>query len=69
MTENREQLRLIALRIRDLRDISGLSAQEVASRAGIDEDEYLAYETGERDFSFPICSTSPRCWAWTSATC
>ena len=52
MTENREQLRLIALRIRDLRDISGLSAQEVASRAGIDEDEYLAYETGERDFSF-----------------
>ena len=52
MTENREQLRLIALRIRVLRDISGLSAQEVASRAGIDEDEYLAYETGERDFSF-----------------
>ena len=52
MTENREQLRLIALRIRDLRDISGLSAQEVASRAGIDEGEYLAYETGERDFSF-----------------
>ena len=49
MTENREQLRLIALRIRDLRDISGLSAQEVASRAGIDEDEYLAYETGECD--------------------
>ena len=52
MTENREQLRLIALRIRDLRDISGLSAQEVANRAGIDKDEYLAYETGERDFSF-----------------
>ena len=67
MTENREQLRLIALRIRDLRDISGLSAQEVASRAGIDEDEYLAYETGERDFLFPTCSISPRCWAWISA--
>lgn len=50
--ENKEQLRLIALRIRDLRDIAGLGADEVASRAGIDAAEYEAYETGTRDFSF-----------------
>lgn len=52
MAENSEQLRLIAMRIRDLRDIAGLTAGEVASRAGVDEKEYEAYETGTRDFSF-----------------
>ena len=67
MTENREQLRLIALRIRDLRDISGLSAQEVASRAGIDEDEYLPMKRASAIFLFPTCSISPRYWAWISA--
>ena len=52
MSENQEQIKLIALRIRDLRDIAGLTAGEVAARAGIDEQEYAAYETGTRDFSF-----------------
>ena len=52
MTENKEQLRLIALRIRDLRDISGLTTQEMAEKTGIDLAEYEAYETGTRDFSF-----------------
>ncbi len=50
--QNTQQLQLIALRIRDLRDISGLSAAEVAEQAGIDLSEYEGYETGERDFSF-----------------
>ncbi|MEG0146116.1 MAG: XRE family transcriptional regulator [Clostridia bacterium] len=49
MTEN---IRNIALRIADLRDISGLSAEEVARRSGVPIDEYLEYERGERDFSF-----------------
>lgn len=52
MSENAEQIQLIAMRIRDLRDIAGLSAAEVADRAGIDVGEYEAYETGKRDFSF-----------------
>lgn len=52
MGENAQQIQLIALRIRDLRDIAGLTAQEVAARAGIDAEEYIAYETGTRDFSF-----------------
>lgn len=50
--ENGEQIRLIAMRIRDLRDIAGLSQEEVAQRAGIELSEYAAYETGSRDFSF-----------------
>ena len=52
MSENAEQLKLIAIRIRDLRDIAGLSAQEVSEKTGIDLIEYEAYETGTVDFSF-----------------
>ena len=52
MPTNAQQIQLIAMRIRGLRDISGLSAQEVADKTGIDPAEYEAYETGERDFSF-----------------
>ena len=52
MASNVEQLGLIALRIRDLRDIAGLSTDEVAKRTGIQLAEYEAYETGTRDFSF-----------------
>ena len=52
MPTNAQQLQLIAMRIRDLRDITGLSAQEVADKTGIDPAEYEAYETGTRDFSF-----------------
>lgn len=52
MTNNAEQLGLIALRIRDLRDIAGLSTAQVAQQAGILQQEYEAYETGTCDFSF-----------------
>ncbi|MCL1854424.1 MAG: XRE family transcriptional regulator [Clostridia bacterium] len=52
MLGNTEQLKLIAMRIKDLRDIAGMSAQEVAEKTDIDLAEYEAYETGARDFSF-----------------
>ena len=52
VTTNEQQLGLIALRIRDLRDIAGLSAEQVAETTGISLAEYEAYETGTRDFSF-----------------
>ena len=52
MSGNMEQLKLIAMRIRDLRDIAGLSPRDVAEQTGIGLDEYIAYETGARDFSF-----------------
>lgn len=46
------QIQLIALRIRDLRDIMGLDEKTVAERAKVPLADYLAYETGEKDFSF-----------------
>ena len=52
MMNDSQQLAAVAMRIRDLREISGLSAGEVAQKAGVDPDDYRAYETGESDFSF-----------------
>ncbi len=52
MAGNAEQLGLIALRIKDLRDIAGLTTAQVAEKTGISLAEYEAYETGTRDFSF-----------------
>lgn len=47
-----DQIQLIALRIRDLRDIMALTPEQVSEKTGIPLDEYLAYETGTKDFSF-----------------
>ena len=47
-----ENIQTIAIRIIDLREITGLTAEEVASRSGIPIDEYRAYEGGQKDFSF-----------------
>lgn len=46
------ELQLVSIRIKDLREIEGLSPEDVANKAGIPIDEYLAYETGTSDFSF-----------------
>lgn len=46
------QIELIAMRIRDLREITSLTAEQVAQKANIPLEEYLAYESGTRDFSF-----------------
>lgn len=47
-----DKIQLVALRMRDLRDISGMTAEEVAEKSGVDVDIYKAYESGTRDFSF-----------------
>ncbi len=46
------QIKIIAIRIRDLREIAGLTPEAVAAQTGIPADEYLLYEAGEKDFSF-----------------
>ena len=46
------QIQMIALRIADLRDILGLSQEEVAAKSQIPLEEYVEYEKGEKDFSF-----------------
>ena len=47
-----EQMTAVALRMKDLREMLGLEPAEVAGQAGVPLTDYLAYETGGRDFSF-----------------
>lgn len=44
-----EQIKLIASRIKDLREISELSIQSLASELGITEETYSTYESGDTD--------------------
>ena len=46
------QLMEVALRIRELREIVGFSAEEMAKRTGVSEEQYLAYEMGAEDLPF-----------------
>ena len=39
----------ISARLKELRTFSDYSTAEVAAKLGIDEAEYIAYETGERE--------------------
>lgn len=47
-----EQLKEIGQRLMALRDISEMTTAEVAEKLGISEEEYVANEKGEADFSF-----------------
>ncbi len=47
----------IAQRIRALREIEEIEAQDLASAVGMPLNEYLAYENGERDFPFSFLYT------------
>ncbi len=49
MTDN---IKTIAIRIQDLREISGLTQAQVAEASGVPLQDYVEYEGGERDFSF-----------------
>ncbi|GHV28223.1 DNA helicase [Clostridia bacterium] len=46
------QIKNVAIRIKNLREDLSLDAKAVAARAGISEADYIAYESGESDFSF-----------------
>jgi mannose-6-phosphate isomerase-like protein (cupin superfamily)/DNA-binding XRE family transcriptional regulator len=47
-----EQLQEIATRLAALRDICEITSADIAEKMGISEEEYLAHEAGEKDFSF-----------------
>lgn len=47
-----ENIQAIAVRICDLREISGLTQLQVAEASGVPLEDYVAYEKGGRDFSF-----------------
>lgn len=48
----KEQLKEMGQRLAELREINEVSAKELAAKLGLTEEEYLAYEAGEKDFSF-----------------
>jgi len=45
----RKMIKEVADRIKDLRDILGIGAEDMASFLGIDRGQYLKYENGEED--------------------
>jgi len=47
-----ERLKLIAERLKALREIMDVTAADMAAAVGMDEASYLEYETGKNDFSF-----------------
>jgi len=49
-----EYIKQISERIRELRDILDLTAEEVAKEIGVSTDEYLAYESGEKEIPISL---------------
>ena len=47
-----DQIKDIGMRLAGLRDDMEISVKEMASKLGVDEKTYEAYESGEKDFSF-----------------
>lgn len=46
------ELKEMALRIREMRKISEMSIDELAAKTEVSHDEYIAYESGEKDIPF-----------------
>lgn len=57
-----EQLMEIAQRIKSARDILGYSVEEMAAKTDISVEEYLAYESGQKDFSFTFIYKCAKCF-------
>jgi len=53
-----EQLLEIGGRLAGLRDIMDIPAESMAQSMGLSTEEYLAYERGQRDFSFSFLSNA-----------
>ena len=51
-TVDTEKLSEVAQRIREMREISGLTPEEMARRTEVSPEEYRLYESGTRDFPF-----------------
>ena len=49
-----EYIKQISDRIRELRDILDLTADEVAQQTGVSKEEYLAYENGEKEIPISL---------------
>ena len=52
MNDQQNQIKLIALRISDMREIRGISLEKMAELMEMPIQEYISYEEGKQDFSF-----------------
>ena len=52
MKELNQKIKEMAGRIRELREIEGLTATQMAEKTGVTEQEYLSCEKGEKDLNF-----------------
>lgn len=53
-----EQLKEMGVRLATLREIRELTAAQMAQKTEVSEQEYLAYERGEKDFSFSFLNNA-----------
>ncbi len=51
-TTSKEKLMEVARRIREMREIDGVSVEEMAEKTEVSVEEYLNYEAGKNDFPF-----------------
>lgn len=51
-TVSTEKLKEVALRIKEMREICGISEEDMARKTEVSVDEYRRYEAGEQDFPF-----------------
>ncbi len=55
-----EKLMAIAERLKGMRDVLDISVQEMAAVTDVSEEEYLQYESGEKDYSFTFLYKAAR---------
>ena len=55
-----EQLLEVALRIREMREISGYTTEKMAAMTGVSEEQYISYESGENDLPFTFMHNCAR---------
>jgi transcriptional regulator with XRE-family HTH domain len=53
-----EQLKEIGMRLASLREINGLTEEQMAEKLELDTEDYVKYEKGEEDFSFSFLSNA-----------
>ena len=59
-----DQVRQIAQRVKELREISDLTVAEVASKVELSPEEYEAYESGRVDMSISLLIKLSELYAW-----
>ncbi|MBR4890948.1 MAG: AMP-binding protein [Clostridia bacterium] len=62
MSTNNEQLNDVALRLKNAREVLGLTEEFMAQNTDTTTEEYKAYEAGEKDFDFTFIYKCAKCF-------